>query len=193
MTFERTGRKWLGCVATSTIFVLLAGVSTGLSGQQPSEYDVKAAFLYNFAKFVEWPAQAFPNADSPFTICLASDPFGGTLDKIVQGESLEGRPLVVRRISPTDVNGCQIVYVGAARGRAAEETIKAAENQPILTVGESENFISTGGIIRFIRSGGHVHFQINPDAATRVSLKVSSKLLRLAEIVRTAQHPGGIA
>jgi hypothetical protein len=91
------------------------------------------------------------------------------------------------------VNGCQIVYVGPNRGKATEETIKAAENQPILTVGESENFISTGGIIRFIRSGGHVHFQINPDAAARVALKVSSKLLRLAEIVRTAQHPGAIA
>ena len=159
---------------------------------QTAEYEVKAAFLFNFAKFVDWPAQAFATPNASFTICLDGDPFGGALDRIIQGENLEGRALTVRRLnSGNDLAGCQIVYVAASQFRHVDEIVSGANNHPILTVGDTDNFIDRGGIIRFIKSGGRIHFQINPDAAGRAGLQLSSKLLRLAEIVRPGAGGGG--
>jgi hypothetical protein len=156
-----------------------------------AEYDVKAVFLYNFAKFVEWPPQAFPSTAPSFTICLNGDPFRGALARTIEGETLDGKPLTVRRITgPGDERGCQILYVAASEAQRSREILAAAASAPILTVGETDNFINDGGIIRFVNVGGRIHFQINPDAAARVSLKVSSRLLRLAEIVRPGQRSG---
>jgi hypothetical protein len=156
---------------------------------QVSEADVKAAFLFNFAKFVDWPPQVFSRPDSPFTICLLSDPFNGTLDKLVRGETLDGHHLVVRRVkSREDFATCQILYFSTAP--AVSPDIAAAANQPILTVGDNPDFINQGGIIRFVTAGGKVRFQINPEAATRASLKISSRLLNLAEIVGPVKEPG---
>lgn len=100
---------------------------------------------------------------------------------------------MVHRIGANeDVRGCQMIYVAASDASRADDIIKEVENQPILTVGETNDFINRGGIIRFVLSAGRIHFQINPDAAQRASLRVSSKLLRLAEIVHpTVQGPGG--
>jgi len=153
--------------------------------QAPStEYRLKAAFLYNFLKFVDWPAQAFPRKDTPLTICLAGDPFGGRLDEIIQGETISGRPVAVRRTKDEQLQDCHIVYVSRSESQRSAGIIKAAENASILTVGESEDFIAKGGMIRFTEKGNRLHFQINPDAAERASLKVSSRLLRLADVVR---------
>jgi len=158
-----------------------------------TEYEVKATFLYNFAKFVDWPAQAVPGSGAAFTICLAGDPFEGALDRIIQGELLDGKPLMARRITASDdVQGCQIIYVAASEASRSRDIINAAANAPILTVGEADDFIDDGGMVRFVKTGGRIHFQINPDAAQRVSLKVSSRLLRLADIVRRRQHLGVI-
>ena len=173
-----------------SICVMLVGARTSMLQGPSTESQVKAAFLYNFAKFIEWPSQVFPRRDSGFTICLAGDPFEGALDKTVEGENLDNRPLVVRRIAPgEDMRGCQIVYVAPNTQRLAE-IVNAAGAAPILTVGETEEFINNGGIIRFTETGHRVHFQINPDAAERVSLKVSSRLLRLADIVRPRTRLG---
>lgn len=172
---------------TAAIMIgLLVLESRPLGGQDSTvEYQVKAAYLYNFAKFVDWPPTAFLRPDDPFTICLAGDPFGGALDKVIQGEVLNGRKLTIRRIAATDSTaGCQIVYVDPFQDRRYEETNAVPLNSPILTVGETEDFINNGGMIRFIKSGHRIQFQINADAVSRASLKVSSRLLRLAEIVR---------
>lgn len=160
--------------------------------QMPTaEYDVKAAFLYNFAKFVEWPAQTFSSSTSSFTICLAGDPFQGALARTIRGETLDGKRLTLRRITgPEDEWGCQILYVAASEGQRSREILAIATGAPILTVGETDNFINDGGIVRFVNVGGRIHFQINPDAAARVSLKVSSRLLRLADIVHPGQRSG---
>ncbi len=186
-------KRRFGLAAAWCICTIAVDGSVATSQPASAEYQVKAAFLYNFAKFVEWPPQAFPSPDSPFTICLAGDPFEGALDRTVQGELLDRRPLMVRRIIPAeDLRGCQMIYLAPNENRRSAEIIDAAVNSPILTVGETDSFINEGGIIRFVRSGGRIHFQINPDAAERASLRVSARLLRLADIVRPRQRAGVI-
>ena len=185
-------KRRFGLAAAWCICTIAVDGSVATSQPASAEYQVKAAFLYNFAKFVVWPPQAFPSPDSPFTICLAGDPFEGALDRTVQGELLDRRPLMVRRIIPAeDLRGCQMIYV-APNERRSEEIINAAANSPILTVGETDDFINEGGIIHFVKSGSRIHFQINPDAAERASLRVSARLLRLADIVRPRQRAGVI-
>jgi hypothetical protein len=168
----------------ASVVGILFSVSTTPAQDAAVEYQVKAAFLFNFAKFVEWPSRAFPATNSAFNICLAGDPFRGAVEKTIQGERWNGRPLAVKRIdSASSVPGCHIVYVSRSVPRDME-ILMAAANAPVLTVGEAADFITAGGIIRFTASGRRIRFEINPEAAERVSLRVSSRLLRLADIVR---------
>jgi len=169
---------------------ILLGTLPSTGQERPVEYQVKAAFLYNFAKFIDWPSQAFPARDSAFTICLADYPLQGALEKAVQGETWNGRPLLVKQIdSGSDVRGCQVVYISQSAAQWME-ILMAAANEPVLTVGERADFIAAGGIIRFTESGHRIRFEINPDAADRASLRVSSRLLRLADIVRARGGAG---
>ena len=166
-------------------FSVLLGIFPTTAQDRPVEYQVKAAFLYNFAKFTEWPDQAFPSRESAFTICHTDDPFHGAVERTVQGETWNGRPLSVKQIeSGSEVRGCQIVYISQSAAQKGMEILMAAANAPVLTVGETASFIDAGGIIRFTESGHRIRFEINPDAADHASLRVSSRLLRLADIVR---------
>jgi hypothetical protein len=167
-----------------------------LSPQSSSlEGEVKAAFIYNFAQFIQWPNRAFPTRDLPFTMCAMGDPAEGILEKTIEGEKLNGRNITVRRLTSSDtLKGCHLVYVGALEAKHSEEMITAAnrifasDGVPILTVGDSEDFIDIGGMIRFTQAERRIRFEINPDAAQRVSLRVSSRLLRLADIARPHQR-----
>jgi YfiR/HmsC-like len=153
------------------------------AAEQPSEYDVKAAFLLNFVKFVEWPSTAFADSNSPIAICiLGRDPFGHVMDDAVQGESVEGRKVTVRRLSePPASRECQMVF---AQG-PGKETAKAlsALGKGVLTVGEGEIFVRDGGIIGFIIENRRVRFNINQTAASAAGLTLSSKLLSVAKAV----------
>ena len=186
----RTGKTFFIAWLTAACF-LLAGHPAAYAQTQASASDVKAAFLYNFTKFIDWPPQAFAGANSPFFICIAGDPFDGALERLVQGEVLDGRPLMVRHIKMREeVRGCQILYVPQDQAGFDAEMINAAGKEPVLTVGESASFINEGGMMRFVNSAGRIRFEINPDAAQRASLKISSRLLRLAEIVRPSRRSG---
>lgn len=166
-------------------FSILLSILPSTAQDRPVEYQVKAAFLYNFAKFTDWPDEAFPSKDSAFTICLTDDPFHGAVERTVQGEMWNGRPLSVKQIdSGSDVRGCQVVFISQSAAQKGKEILMAAATAPVLTVGETADFIDAGGIIRFTESGHRIRFEINPDAADRASLRVSSRLLRLADIVR---------
>jgi YfiR/HmsC-like len=172
-------------------FWILLGIFPSPAQDRPVEYQVKAGFLLNFAKFIEWPADAFPARDTAFTICLADDRLQGALEQAVQGETWNGRPLLVKPIdSGSDVRQCQVVYISLAARQKTMEILMAAANVPVLTVGETTDFITAGGIIRFTQGGRRIRFEINPDAAERVSLRVSSRLLRLADIVRPRVRAG---
>ena len=157
-------------------FIHGAQVSTG--AQDVSlEYRVKAAYLFNFTKFVEWPRDS---GDGPVTICVAGrNVFGGVLTELVRGELVHGRPIETRLVvAPT--SDCHVLFV--PRGAAAAAYLRAARDMPVFTVGESSDFLSLGGVANFILDGANVRFEIDADAAERAGLRVSSRLLRLARV-----------
>jgi hypothetical protein len=155
-------------------------------GQTTDEYQVKAAFLYNFAKFVEWPPQAFKSPTDPIAICiLGEDPFGHALEDAVKGKTIEGRGFVVPRISEVrQADSCQILFVSSAERKRARAILAELRANGVLTVGETEGFAEAGGVINFKLEGGRLRLEINVDAAERAKLRLSSKLLSLAQIVK---------
>ncbi len=158
----------------------------------PSEYELKAAFLFNFAKFVDWPPNTFAGPDAPFLVCvLGTDPFGGALDNALRGKVIAEHPASVSRIKRVaDINGCQILFVAASESHLLPEILAKIRGQFVLVIGETDDFASSGGAIQFTLEENRVRFFINPDAAGRAGLKISSKLLALAKIVRDAPATG---
>jgi hypothetical protein len=171
--------------------VALAGLllAAGARAQPVEEYQVKAAFLYNFVKFVEWPAEAFKTPGDPVTICvLGRNPFGGALEEAVQGKVVAGRSFAVRELSEAVPQGeCQVVFVAVSERKRFHSILKKLKSPGILTVGEASGFAAEGGVINFRLENGRVRFEINVDAADEKRLKVSSKLLALAEIIRSGK------
>lgn len=149
------------------------------------EYRVKAAFLYNFAKFVEWPAQAFKTRSDPIVIgVLGKNPFGDALAEAVSGKTLSGRAFQVREVTDAQqAAGCQILFVSSSERKRLGPLFSRIGNAAVLTVGETDNFASEGGIINFKIDAGSVRLQINVEAARKQQLHISAKLLNLAEIV----------
>ena len=145
------------------------------------ENDVKAAFLFNFTKFVDWPAAAFHDSAEPLRICVLADAaFTRSLDGIIAGETVRGRPL--RRVTPaaSDVARCHVLYIARSESRQVQTLLSSVAGAPVLTVGESPQFNAYGGVISFVLVNGRVRFDINPRAAERAGLTVSSRLLRIA-------------
>jgi len=163
----------------SSALLLLALVALGYGQPPPSEYEVKAAFLLNFTKFIEWPPDAHPPG-SPFTLCiLGDDPFGPLLDRVIEGEHVSGRKLTVRRVREADPS-CAVVFVGKSRGLLPRV---ADVPRGVLTVGETDDFLRKGGVIAFAIENRRVRFDVDHGAALRAGLKISSKLLNVARMV----------
>lgn len=161
-----------------TVRLIAAGHTEG----PPDEYQVKAAFLYNFAKFVEWPGEAFQNQSEPLVVCvLGEDPFGHALDDVVAGKKIDGRALVVRRTSDArQAKGCRMLFVSSSEPKSVLSVLAALNESGVLTVGDSDSASASGMIIKFIIEGGKIRFAINAAAAERVKLRFSSRLLSLA-------------
>ncbi|MCB0395914.1 MAG: YfiR family protein [Flavobacteriales bacterium] len=155
--------------------------------QTYSEYEVKAAFLFNFGKFVEWPEKAFQSPTSPIIVgIIGDDPFGDVLDKTLKGRAMNGRSWLVKRYKGVEeIDDCHILFVaGSERGRL-REILNAIKNKPILTVGdEIEEFCQLGGIINFSSRQSKYGFQINKVTADQNRIRISSKLLMLAKIIK---------
>jgi hypothetical protein len=151
----------------------------------PTEYEVKAAFLYNFARFVEWPVGALHDPASPFVIAiLGRDPFGAILDETVAGKTVAGRPIEVRRVPRVDdARDAQIVFISPSERPHTAAILKALERPGVLTVGDTDGFAQRGGAINFTVQARKVRFEINPAAAEQAGLKMSSQLLKLATLV----------
>jgi len=149
---------------------------------QVREYQLKAVFLFNFSQFVEWPAAAFDSPSAPLIIGVEGpNPFGRYLAETVKGESIAGRPVVVRYFaSKADIRPCHILFINKKDSR---EVISLIQGKSVLTVGDNENFTTSGGIIQFFTEQNKIRFQISPAAARAANLNISSKLLRLAKIV----------
>jgi hypothetical protein len=163
------------------IAAILLLPATQLEAQERLEYQVKAAFLLNFTRFIEWPANSFSSASAPFTICVfGKDPFGRVLEEAMEGESVNGRRLEVRRLSEIpQSHGCQMVYFSALE----KDVLESASGRGVLLVGEGEGFVRAGGAIGFVIDHRRVRFDINQTAAENAGLKLSSKLLNVARIV----------
>lgn len=152
---------------------------------RPGEYQVKAVYLYNFARFVAWPSSAQPK-DAPFSICvLGKDPFGAVLDSTLSGEAGAGQHLVVRRLSmPQDALTCRILFVGSSEENHLNEIWAVLGRASVLTVSDMPRFSERGGMIEFVLKGDKIRFDVNLSNATDAGLTVSSDLLKVALTVR---------
>lgn len=150
----------------------------------PSEYEVKAAFLYNFARFVEWPLDA-PGDDRTFVVTvLGRDPFGRALDETLRGKKIDEKPVVVRRVLRSEeVGRSHIVFISDSEEERLPAILKSLEAAPVLTVGDMNLFAERGGVIRFKVEQDRIRLEINVAAAQRSRLRISSQLLKLARIV----------
>ena len=156
------------------------------------DVEVKAAFLFNFAQFIEWPAQSFSNAAGPFVIgVLGDDAFGHILNQLVQGETIRGRSIVLKsRKRAEELTGCHILFISRTEQARLAKILSTPENAGVLTVGESAQFTRLGGIINFITTRDNkVRFELHLANATRAGLKIDAKLLKVAQVVSPA-HPG---
>ncbi|MBZ5695901.1 MAG: YfiR family protein [Acidobacteriia bacterium] len=191
MELWRKSRK----AAALLLLPLVLFVSTpevSAQANTPSEYQVKAAFLFSFAKFIDWPPASFASPQSPFAICiLGADPFGKTIDDALEGKTIGDHPVVVQRAKDAaEVRHCQIVFIGSSEKPRLAETIAHLQGANVLIVGETERFANSGGTIELMLEQKHVRFAINPDAAETAGLRISSKLLALAKIVRSTPESG---
>jgi hypothetical protein len=153
-----------------------------------SEYLIKAGFIYNFAQLVQWPSAAFSQADSPIVIgILGTDPFGATIDRVIENKKLDGRNLIVKRLKWSkdlkEVKDCNILFVSSSEKDHITEVVNLVKWLPILTIGETPGFATRGGIINLTLEGNKVRFEVNIEAAKLASLNISSRLLALARIV----------
>ena len=149
---------------------------------QFGEYEVKAAFLANFTQFVKWPAAAFSETGAPFANgILGNDPFGGALEKIVKGQTVAGRKIVIRRgRRAEELRNCQVVFIAKSERANGSAIVASLAGTHVLTVGEHDGFVKQGGAIGFTSGGGKVGFEINNGAARSAGLEISSRLLKLA-------------
>ena len=182
--------RWRSAGLGAVLAFVLGGLvcATAALAQAPTEYQVKAAFLFNFTKFVDWPASAWRAGQGPITICLVGeDHLGKTLDELVKGQNVGGRTLAVRRLAQAPIprdDSCQMAFLaGLDRGRA-EQQLAPVKGLPILIVVDHEDGGDPGAMIGFVVEDNKVRFNINLDAAERAGIKISSKLLKLAKTVR---------
>ena len=162
--------------------LLLALGSSRAQDAQPSEYQLKAAFLFNFAKFVEWPPEVFSAPAAPIVIgIIGENPFGKDLEDIVRDKKINARALIIKPIaSLDDGKKCHLLFISTSEKSRMPEIFRALGKASVLTVGETDQFTQNGGVINFVREGNKIRFEISDDAAKRAGLKISSKLLSLA-------------
>jgi len=193
---HRSARPW--CTAARRLVIgvalfcgLLAGTRRADCGEAGgfTEYQVKALFLLNFAKYVDWPEEAFAGANTPITIgVVGENHFGDNLKKAVEGKIVNGRAIVVQAVEKDDeLCKCHVLFISASEKKRLGEILGKVKTLPVLTVGESEQFTQQGGIINFVKKDGKVRLEIDLNAARQAKLQISSKLLSVADTVRGKQ------
>ena len=173
--------------------LLCLSVAGGANAQSSAsaasaEYLIKAGFIYNFAQLVQWPSAAFSQADSPIVIgILGTDPFGTSIDRVVENKKLDGRNLIVKRLRWSkdlkDLTECNILFISSSEKEHVADVINMVKWLPILTIGETPGFAARGGIINLTLEDNKVRFEVNIGAAKQANLNISSRLLALAKIV----------
>jgi hypothetical protein len=174
-------------VITMCLTLALGAKAQAVDSSDSSEYLIKAGFIYNFAKLVEWPTTAFAQPDSPIVIgILGDDPFGATLDRIVVDKKINGRGFAVKRLKWSkdlkDLRVCNILFVSSSEKEHIDSVVDSVKWLPILTIGDAPGFAKRGGIINFTLEENKVRFEVNVEAAKNAVLTISSRLLALAKI-----------
>ncbi|MEW6304153.1 MAG: YfiR family protein [Verrucomicrobiota bacterium] len=184
-------KRWGASATAWVLLLLLIGAEFRPVTAQPkpaerTEFELKAAYLYHFAQFIEWPAEAFTNSQAPIVIgVVGKDPFGKVLDDTVRDKTVKDRPFVVRRLSGTEgIKDCHIVYVSSSEKPRLPEIIRLLNDESILSVNEDVQFTRLGGVVNFMMENKKVRFEINMAAAEKARLKLDAQLLRLAKISR---------
>jgi hypothetical protein len=163
-----------------------ASLAWSQADEDSSEYLIKAGYIYNFAKLVEWPSSAFAQPDSPIVIGLVgTDPFGPILDKVLEGKKVNGHPFLIKRLKLTsELKDCHILFIGSSVGSRLGETLRLTKGTPVLTISELPGFADHGGIIHLTLEQNKVRFEVNVDAAKQADLNISSRLLVLAKVIQ---------
>ena len=184
----------VSCLIAVVAACIMASIAPNAHAPPPSagEYQLKTVLLYNFVKFVEWPAESFADARSPIIIgILGNDPFVAIIDQSIKDKTVKGRKLMVKRLEKIEgVKVCHILFISSSEERYLPEIMKTLKDSSVLTVSEVKQFAQRGGIVNFIIKKNKIRFEINIDAAERAKLKISSKLLKLAKIVRDGRRRG---
>lgn len=192
-----------GCVPANrsvlpwlTVFFIVGTLfgASALCAQKskPQEYEVKATYLYNFARFVGWPSSSAAAKSDSFAICvLGQDPFGPALDAIVAGESIDGKAVLAKRLSkPQDAVSCRVLYISSSEDSRLKEVLAALDKSGVLTVSDIPQFSRRGGMIQLVLDGNNVRFEVNLTAAENAGLTLSSELLKVAVTVRRNSQSG---
>ena len=187
LRWRRVGRCRRRFAATVLAALVSATGASLLSGQASAsgEYQMKAALLFHFAQFVDWPSETFKDLSDPLTYCtIGDDPFRGALDETLSGKSVGCRPLRIQHFKqPQEIQGCHILFIGAGEQNLLRALLAHVSGHAILTVGESDHFAKEGGIIGFCLQDNKIRFEINLDPAEKAKLRISAKLLALAKTV----------
>jgi hypothetical protein len=181
----------LAAATALTIIIALpsafVGETTGTPAPAPSlEYQVKAAYLFNFTKFVEWPAESSSDPPGPIVIgIVGKDPFGYFLDVLVKEKTVKGRQVIVKRAADlAQLDSCHVLFISLAEAARAPEILERFRGRPVLTIGEHDQFVKQGGMVRFLVANKKVTFEIDADIAERARLKISSRLLGIGRVLR---------
>lgn len=182
------GIKWAASLASSLMVATAHGATTG----GPSRYEVTAAYLFNFSKFVEWPEGTFAEATDPITICvLGESPIGTLLGDTVKGKQVNGREILVREVSSiSKTAGCHVIFLASSEQRRLDDALARLANRPVLTVGDARSAADRGAVIGLTLEERRVRFEVNMIAADRAGLKLSSQLLKVA-VRLIGQHDQG--
>jgi hypothetical protein len=179
------------CLAA--ILCVCVRASDAQSSATPSQAEIRAAFVFNFAKFTEWPMQAYTDAGSPLTACfMGADDVRAAFQTISTGKALSGRFLESRAVkSAADLRNCQVLYVDSPSSPAVKDALKNARQRDALAIGTSEDFLASGGMLRLQIENNRMRFDVNVGAIGRTKIKLSSKLLALARTVVDLPEPAG--
>jgi hypothetical protein len=175
------------------MFAAALWVTTGRGDATAPEYQIKAAFIYKFATYIRWPAATSGSATAPFVIAvIGKDPFGPLLDTVVHGQSVQGKGIVIRRLTGLEeATRCDVLFVGSSERKHLRQILAALHGAPVLTIGDMDQFAELGGMINLITTeDNHIRFDINKGAIERSGLRAPSQLLRLARIVESRADGG---
>jgi hypothetical protein len=191
----RHSHDWRAPQSLAVVFAMLVLLGIpALRAQQPraSEYQVKATYIYNFARFVAWPATSAAAKSDEFALCvLGRDPFGSALDSVVAGEIMDGKAVSVKRVSkPRDAISCRVLFISSSEDSRLKEILAALDKACVLTVSDMPQFSQRGGMIQFVQESNKIRFEVNLASAENAGLSLSSELLKVAITVRRNSQPG---